>query len=542
MPKSKDNVVLHDYHTGRLALKESAPLNVMSSGPVLCTLEGPLLSYIVPTRNKRLYPKVLWERIFSSNYVKEMLDTKTFFCEADHPFAWEERLEIHMPNVACNVRSLWFNDATGEVHGTVDVLDTPNGRILHTFVKYGSLIGISSRGTGSTYIDESTGQVTVDPDSYKFITFDMVPMPGNQVARLSSTTKVPSEEMSTTAPAYESVSMSDALATQLNEAIDNDDIDAVKCMNQFLEYSNLNETFSVLNEKVNSYLESKDEDTSDTITDSSDDIMEAMREIVSLESQLNEYKSNEHSLQDKISELTSLCTEARDTILELVERDKSKSELIESYKSELDTAKSQVTDLTLELESVNNKLADITETYESKLQESTELNESVQSSANNYKHVIKDKTSEINRLVEKLDETNEFIEELNESHSQEVDNLNEFINQLNDSYCQQVDALNEKLTLAERTNSHFSREYALLKSKSLGLSTDLIESVSFEGLTPSAIDKRLRSIYKTNTATIVNESANRLTPTKVVSGEATDNLNESEDLMKMVATVGGLTK
>ena len=63
------------------------------------------------------------------------------------------------------------------------MLDTPSGRTLKALVDSGAHMGISSRGIGEEII--SNGQTIIDPDTYDFITFDVVVTPANKGARLS---------------------------------------------------------------------------------------------------------------------------------------------------------------------------------------------------------------------------------------------------------------------------------------------------------------------------------------------------------------------
>ena len=56
-------------------------------------------------------------------------------------------------------------DKDGKLVAYLDILDTPNGRIVATLAKYGYKLGISSRGTGEVY-DDYDGQ-HVDEDTYK---------------------------------------------------------------------------------------------------------------------------------------------------------------------------------------------------------------------------------------------------------------------------------------------------------------------------------------------------------------------------------------
>ena len=70
----------------------------------------------------------------------------------------------------------------GKLEAYLDILDTPNGRIVATLAKYGYKLGISSRGTGETY--EASDGEHVDEDTYKLEAWDIVLLPAVKSARL----------------------------------------------------------------------------------------------------------------------------------------------------------------------------------------------------------------------------------------------------------------------------------------------------------------------------------------------------------------------
>lgn len=146
---------------------------------ILGTMEGTFAEFGEKNRNNRLYTKELWEKVINSDYVQEMMEYNTLFGEADHP---EDRFEISLPEISHVVTDLWVDEENNEVKGKVDILNTPNGRILKTIVEYGSKIGISSRACGS--VEEQDGVDVVLEDDYTFFTFDTVSNPGFGGSRL----------------------------------------------------------------------------------------------------------------------------------------------------------------------------------------------------------------------------------------------------------------------------------------------------------------------------------------------------------------------
>ena len=62
----------------------------------------------------------------------------------------------------------------GVCYGTVELLDTPSGKILQSLVESGVTLGISSRGVGST---RREGDYDVVQDDFQLICWDFVSEP-----------------------------------------------------------------------------------------------------------------------------------------------------------------------------------------------------------------------------------------------------------------------------------------------------------------------------------------------------------------------------
>jgi hypothetical protein len=61
-----------------------------------------------------------------------------------------------------------------DVHGTIELLNTPSGKILQSLIESGITVGISSRGVGSTRTRGGNDEVQED---FQLICFDMVSEP-----------------------------------------------------------------------------------------------------------------------------------------------------------------------------------------------------------------------------------------------------------------------------------------------------------------------------------------------------------------------------
>lgn len=143
---------------------------------ILGRLFGPIATSLERTRNGRKYNKELWERALNDELFNEKIANKCLFLELGHPV---DREEVDMTKVcACIPEMPKIID--GDLCAYVDILDTPNGKILKTLCDYGFVPGISSRGSGDVLANDD-----VDPETFFLETFDIVNIPAVKKARLS---------------------------------------------------------------------------------------------------------------------------------------------------------------------------------------------------------------------------------------------------------------------------------------------------------------------------------------------------------------------
>ena len=117
-------------------------------------------------QNGRIYPKSILEREVM-NYQKLIKENRALG-ECDHP----DSSVVELKNVSHIVREAYM---TGDdVYGTIEVLDTPSGKIIQSLIESGVTLGISSRGVGST---STKGSTQVVQDDFQLICFDMVSEP-----------------------------------------------------------------------------------------------------------------------------------------------------------------------------------------------------------------------------------------------------------------------------------------------------------------------------------------------------------------------------
>lgn len=148
----------------------------MTARHILGRLYGPIATCVESTRNGRLYNKDLWEKALRDEIFLEKVATKALFLELGHP---TDREETDMKQ-ACACIPEVPKIVGDDLYAYVDILDTPNGRLLKTLVDYGFVPGISSRGSGDVMDNNQ-----VDPETFFLETWDIVQLPAVKKARLN---------------------------------------------------------------------------------------------------------------------------------------------------------------------------------------------------------------------------------------------------------------------------------------------------------------------------------------------------------------------
>ena len=138
-------------------------------------LKGILQKSGTLNQNGRIYPKPILERELR-NYQKFIQENRALG-ECDHP----DSSVVELKNVSHIVREAYMEDDV--VYGTVELLDTPAGKILQSLVESGVTLGISSRGVGSTKKVDGNQMVQ---DDFQLICWDFVSEPSTPGAFMMS--------------------------------------------------------------------------------------------------------------------------------------------------------------------------------------------------------------------------------------------------------------------------------------------------------------------------------------------------------------------
>lgn len=157
---------------------ESSVPETPGVGGILRTIKGPVAGWDTKNRNGRMYSEKLWDNVLDSPYVTEQLRYHTLFGEAGHP---QDRYEVDFGRVSHSITEMWKVPSSNQIYATINILDTPLGRIINTLYEAGGVIGYSSRAGGTLH--QRKDYIEVDEKSYNFITFDAVPFPSVDFAR-----------------------------------------------------------------------------------------------------------------------------------------------------------------------------------------------------------------------------------------------------------------------------------------------------------------------------------------------------------------------
>ena len=183
-----------------------------ASRHILGRLYGPIATCEESTRNGRKYNRELWEKALNDELFNEKIKNKSLFLELGHP---ANREETDMEKV-CACIPVMPKIVDGDLYAYVDILDTPNGRLLKTLCDYGFIPGISSRGSGDIMANDE-----VDPETFFLETWDIVQLPAVKKARLAMCESVDPEALKLKQALTESyIAASDKDRKEMKESLD----------------------------------------------------------------------------------------------------------------------------------------------------------------------------------------------------------------------------------------------------------------------------------------------------------------------------------
>lgn len=474
-------VILSDEcpSTNKFTLVESTLPTKEAGISVLCSIDGPVASYGVPTRNDRIYTEDLLDNIFTSDYVTEMINTRNFLGEANHPADYQYRLDIDYPSVSHAVRNLRKVPEEECWYATFDILDTPNGRILKTLVDYGVQIGASSRGAGTSVSDPSSQYDIVSSNDYIFITFDAVCYPGNQMARLTNVTN-------------ESTNLTSIkLEEQVNLLIKNKDLEGLKTTKQLLTFLGESADPSIVS-KVSDALDNSSYLNADV---TNDDLIKAYRKVKDLQELLT---SKEELIEVLTAKLETNANESEIGINNLI--DNSSYQVIdelcpEDYQVILNS-------LTTELEVVSSQRDELTESYQRLYSNYVQCTKSLKL-LETYENKFKDTQAKLQQLTQENVKLKDSIK-LTESTS--LTKNSKLASDLK-SYQNKVNLLESKVSILKSESSgiqanasKFFDGYCSLRCKQLNINESLalskLHKLDISSIDFDVVEQIISSVYE----------------------------------------------
>jgi hypothetical protein len=136
--------------------------------------------------NGRIYPREILEREINK-YINEQIKTRTSTGELDHP----DSDIINLKNISHIITNVtWKGD---EVWGTIELLNTPSGKIAQEIVLAGIPLGISSRAMGSV---KTLGETVEVQDDLSLLCWDLVSTPSTPKAYMNLSESLVSQNYS----------------------------------------------------------------------------------------------------------------------------------------------------------------------------------------------------------------------------------------------------------------------------------------------------------------------------------------------------------
>ena len=141
---------------------------------VLCRVVYPICNFGQVNANHRMYEAAVWEHVLNDPELKEKLEKRSLFGHAEHPQGSASDLQL-----TSHVIHEMKVDGD-KVYQTIDVVDTPTGRIVDCLLRAECTVGVSTRAEGELEEAESKAlgkYQRVIPEKYVYITTDFTADP-----------------------------------------------------------------------------------------------------------------------------------------------------------------------------------------------------------------------------------------------------------------------------------------------------------------------------------------------------------------------------
>lgn len=403
--------------------------NKLKDSVILGTFEGECADADITNLNGLDITRPVWENVFNSEDFKQGIELGWYIGFLGHP---EDPNCMDFRN-ACIVMTDGRIDNDGKVYGKFNLIDTPVGRIVKSFIDGGVTFGISVRGAGD--VDNNS----VDPDTFVFRGFDLVSFPAypNSIPEFTS--------IAASSDVKEQKKYKNICKT-LNENIDGlntkESIKIVKAC-----FAPQSEEYKTLDEKLNEM----DKIEEDVIEEENVTLLK--NELGALTHLYSQAVAEIQSLKDQLNTLTK----TNESLLSSTNR---------KVKAIKKIASSQHTYLKDELDNVRfkNKIL------------SNNLNkvkdESIKASKLNLKYKMN-----IESNAKKLRDMEAIIASLTESKSKTVENLTQYKAKVSNLE-KKITDLSQDIKASENIIADYQDAYAKLYANALGTQLDQISVTS----------------------------------------------------------------
>ena len=173
-----DDSTLTVKDTENLTESDNVFKSLIDGKYIIGMVEGQFFQPDGMSRNKRWYPRSLWENVLASADVKNRLLNHTMFGEIGHSDGPVTDNTLRSGEASHIITDLWI-DEKGRGMGRAYILNTETGRRLKIYLGATCKLKVSTRGEG-VYLDGEThdGCPVIDPNSYELQTVDFVLNPG----------------------------------------------------------------------------------------------------------------------------------------------------------------------------------------------------------------------------------------------------------------------------------------------------------------------------------------------------------------------------
>jgi len=120
-------------------IEEKSPDKLPES--VLCRVTYPICNIGKRNANNRVYEKAVWERVLQNKDIQEKIRNRALFGHAEHPEQTQSDLQL----TSHVIHKMWIDENRGQVFQTMDVLDTPTGRIVDALLRANCQVGFHCR-------------------------------------------------------------------------------------------------------------------------------------------------------------------------------------------------------------------------------------------------------------------------------------------------------------------------------------------------------------------------------------------------------------